>query len=396
MKNLKYFLGLLLVASIVSMVSCKDKDDEKKPDFTADYPEAQKVDGKITIFAKFEAMCENGGEIVLPGSYLKKLKEGSETEEEWDITDVSKLAKFVSAGVIDGKDWGAEGWLKVTLTIPVTAAIADKDAVLGAKPVYLKDGKFNWDYQIGEQDGVEVKSGDIDVQPGYGGECNIYFLSNATAAFIFKTWKNDPCKVRQKFNYTFNLTAPKDSEIGEEDKVYIAGGFENPYPNWSFMEVPKTADGKYSITLNNVMEDTEYAYVLNQNWDTKQADANCVGLNNLKTGTNATINDVIPNWKGVTCKIPGGTGTFKVTITSGYVEGSDIIFTGNFAEKPWGDSDRTMTKGADSKWAWTGEYPEGFEYKVIMRKAGVDKWAQEAGNVSFTGANFEAEFSFAE
>ena len=297
MKILKYFFGMLLIVSVFSMVSCKDKDNPEPPDFgTADYPEAPKVDGKITIFAKFEA--EVCGEIVLPGSYHQRLKPGKDDEYEWDITDVSKLAKFVSAGIIDGKDWGAEGWWKVTVDVTASSAIPEHNAVLGVKPVQLESGKFDWMFQIGDENTVEVKSGDIEVKAGYSGECNIYMLSNATAAFIFKAWKNNPCAV-VRHDYTFNVTVPAGTPSDAD--VYISGDMNG----WEFNKLTKSGS-QYSIKINNVMEGAGYKYALNATWNNEELAAAVAGedcaeaIGNRITGTSATINDEVKNWRGIT------------------------------------------------------------------------------------------------
>jgi len=524
MKSLKYFFGMLLVASVVSLVSCKDDDEKKKPDFTADYPEADAVAGQITIFAKFESngqsiLCPNGV-VVLNGSFnLTEPDEDGNTD--WRTDNPDQMPKFASAGTIDGKDWGAEGWYKVTVSIPASAAIEEHNAVLGAKPIHLNDGKFYWDFQIGNENSVEVKSGDVDVQAGYANECNIYFSSNATAAIIFKAWKNDPCvdlndltKHEIKFNATVPEGTPEDAVVrivgafefsgypnwaadgegmemtkgadgkysitlslaegkieykyvingswageeydencesidnreitvsgaatkddvvinwkgfgdcalGEEVDVtfvvtvpestpedaviYIAGDFGNAgYPAWGDafdsedMKLTKNADGTYSITLEGIAEGTEYKYVLNGSWDTAERTEVCGEVPNRKTGSSPTIEDVVANWDGYgDCAVedvPGGEGTFIVTITSTVEEGAEIIFTGNFDDKGWGESDRVMTFDEDTEtYFWTGEYPENFKCKVIKRISGEeDAWSSGPDQV-FDGENFEFEFSF--
>ena len=68
----------------------------------ADFPQAPVVDGKITIFAKFEIPpCDD---VVLAGSH-----------NNWR-PNPEELPKFVPAGVINGKDWSAEGWWKVQIS----------------------------------------------------------------------------------------------------------------------------------------------------------------------------------------------------------------------------------------------------------------------------------------
>ena len=87
--------------------------------------------------------------------------------------------------------------------------------------------------------------------------------------------------------------------------------------------------------------------------------------------------------------VPAGNGTFYALITNReYADGDVCIFTGNFEENGWGDSDREMTYDpATGKWSWTGDYPENFEYKVIYNGC----WAC-CDNVIFDGETFEASF----
>ena len=305
MKNVKFFLSMLLLASVVSLVSCK-KDPEPTPlPVEFDYPEAPKVDGKITIFAKFDAgLCENGS-VVLAGSY-----------NEWSDADGSAptatTQTFVSAGVIDGKDWGAEGWYKVQVSLaPVKNDDGEVDPpgnVLGAKPVHLKDGVFFWDYQIGAKSTVEVKGGDVEIQDGYANECNIFFLSNSSAALIFKAWKNDPCEEIVKHDVKFSLTVPESTPADAE--IFIAGSFATSgYPSWgdafesNDMKLSKVGD-KYEITLSLKEGNIEYKYIMNpenkDDWSNEEVKDDCTGVANhtISIQGTATFNDVVANWKG--------------------------------------------------------------------------------------------------
>lgn len=88
--------------------------------------------------------------------------------------------------------------------------------------------------------------------------------------------------------------------------------------------------------------------------------------------------------------VPAGNGTFVVTVANKtYAVGDKCIFTGNFEEKSWADSDREMTYDAGTNtWSWTGDYPKNFEYKVIYNGS----WA-DGGNVVFDGTTYEATFN---
>lgn len=87
--------------------------------------------------------------------------------------------------------------------------------------------------------------------------------------------------------------------------------------------------------------------------------------------------------------IPAGEGTFEVKILNREYAATDVcIFTGNFDEKSWGDSDRTMTYNPETQtWSWTGAYPMNFQYKVIYNGS----WAA-GDNVVFDGETYNAEF----
>ena len=301
MKTFRYFLGMMLLASIVGLGSCSDNDDTKKPNFNdVDYPDAPKVAGKITIFAQFEtAPCDD---VVLIGSHA-----------DWNV-DNSYSYKFVPAGVIDGINWGAEGWWKITVDvgeITYTVDGVEYDGVLAAKPVQLKGGIFDpgWAHQVGypnhDPSMVVVKSGGVDVVRGYPNECDIYFTSNATAAIVFKTWKKNPCEPTPKHNYTFSVTVPAGTP--GDAVVRIVGSMNG----WSVTDdtniLTKGADGKYSITLNGVEEGAEYKYVLNGSWDFEELLAGEEGADcakalseNRRTGDADKIADTVENWRDVT------------------------------------------------------------------------------------------------
>jgi 1,4-alpha-glucan branching enzyme len=293
------------------------------------------------------------------------------------------MPKFVSAGTIDGKDWGAEGWMKVTVDVPFPVEDGPTGNVLGAKPVQLtKDGGFFWDYQVGYQDHnaslVEVKAGGVEVDNGYTNECNIYFTSNATAEIIFKAWKNDPCKEAPKHNVTFSVTVPEGTP--DDAVVRIVGSFATSgYPNWEAdgegMELKKGADGKYSITLSLGAGGVEYKYVVNGSWDNGESQADPDGLGcvpersnrSITVSSSTTINDVVENWKGITTCVPSGlyNYTFVVTVPEGTPDDAEVNIAGGMND--WNPSASKLTKGADGTYSITFEdLADGVEYKYVL------------------------------
>ena len=82
-------------------------------------------------------------------------------------------------------------------------------------------------------------------------------------------------------------------------------------------------------------------------------------------------------WKVSPCveKLPAGTYTFTAKLPEALPAGAEIFLTGNFPEKAWGESDRAMTKVSDTEYTWTGEVPEGIEWKVFYVLDGEQHWA---------------------
>jgi hypothetical protein len=244
--------------------------------------------------------------------------------------------------------------------------------VLGAKPVHLNaDGAFDWMYQTGDVDRVKLLSGSVGIVAGYSGESNIYFLEAGVAMLEFNGWKNDvnPCVTAVMHDYTFTVHG---AEVGATDTVWIAGNFKAPYPNWEFMPMTRVDNSTFTITLNGVAEGAEYAYLLNNNWDTKQADADCAGIGNLVTGTSAAISDDITNWLGFgTCYVPPVPHdyTFTVTVPEGTPDTAKVRIVGNFADANWSVDTTTMelTKGGDGKYTITlNGVLEGTDYKYVI------------------------------
>jgi len=93
----------------------------------------------------------------------------------------------------------------------------------------------------------------------------------------------------------------------------------------------------------------------------------------------------VGNWESSPCVPvqPGGTATFIFTPCAGQTipASATVIFTGNFPDKDWGNSDREMTHNAGT-WSWTGEVPDGFMMKVIVD----GKWMEDP-NAVWEGSN---------
>jgi hypothetical protein len=110
------------------------------------------------------------------------------------------------------------------------------------------------------------------------------------------------------------------------------------------------------------------------------------GLVLVETSDGTVIYVTIGNWITDPCAppVPSGTGTFTFTPACELPENAVVIFTGNFDEKSWAESDRNMTRQSDGSYTWTGDYPVNFEMKVFVD----DVYWMTGQNVVFDGTTF--------
>lgn len=108
----------------------------------------------------------------------------------------------------------------------------------------------------------------------------------------------------------------------------------------------------------------------------------------------------IGGWQKSECEVvENRAAEFVVTIIpeteGGSLPEGDVIFTGNFDDKGWGDSDRVMTKNADGTFTWKGEIPgKNFKCKVFIG----DAWASAVENADGDGNHMvpdDAKFPYA-
>ncbi|MDR1545089.1 MAG: hypothetical protein LBS50_11950 [Prevotellaceae bacterium] len=308
MKKLVYFFSVALAVSAMTLTSCNpekpcDKNDPTSncydpPEETIDYPVIAPVEGKLVYVVKFEvAPCND---VIFAGS-------GSDVAWGWNEGTSPEERRFTKVGTIDGKDWGAEGWYKVEITIDETTLDGDGAYVISGKPVQLKEDKtFDWAYQIGYPDAASVKvkagQGNVEVVAGYSGECDIHFISaEETVVMIFQAWKNDPCAAVEVADITFNVTVPAGLE--ESDVVYLAGDTQG----WDASATPltKVNETQWTVTLQQAEVRGGYKYLLNGDWEQEELavieeGANCAIKIDNRPLTQTTNNDVVANFRGRT------------------------------------------------------------------------------------------------
>lgn len=387
MKKLSYLLSCMALAVSVAFVGCKEPEPAPvvPPGGEEPLEIPQVVEpgaGKVTLVVHVPDGTCNG--IVAVG------QNGTE-ELTWDPsgTDFTPVAD-------------TEDWYQVTLTFA-----ADMQVKVIAK---TQTGEVSWNTQWGlntvdEETGAPLETNVLIVSgegcvidnSENGGEVKLTtFVENTVTYFDVKAWKSAPCVERNEAGTaTFKVTVPATTP--ETAFVSIAGnwGVDGDPEYWAPGAVLMTreADGTYSLT-KEVPAAFQYKYIVSADgttWDWAYQ-----YNHQFDMPVSLQANDVVEAWDAEpwnVAPVPAGNGTFKVTITAGYVEGNDIIFTGNFAEKAWGESDRTMTLNGDV-WEWTGDYPENFQCKVIMvDAAGTQTWAN-GDNQKFDGENYNFSFEF--
>ncbi|MDR2511343.1 MAG: hypothetical protein LBC89_02575 [Bacteroidales bacterium] len=383
MKTLKFLLMVIATITLV-FTSCVDPVPPEPPiDPPVGIEEAPVLDNPGTGFVTL-AICvpegslgcvTDGPEIVATGATL-----GVGGADDW--SPENKANSFV-------KCEGKNTWYKITL--PYNVGMSVKVVAVA------ENGTASWGTQWGMNTttvtNITVVSGTVTLDNAeYGGEVKaINFADNSVAYVAIAAWKSEPCTPKNEAGTaTFELSAP---ELPEGAEVGIVGNF--PDKDWAIAEpfLMTYTDGKWTATaVVGAAQQYKYFYKLaggEWNWDNSEDG----GDRQMPLNLHAV--DVVETWKGNPNGgiIPAGTGTFTITIAAGYVEGSDIIFTGNFETESWGDSQRVMTKSGDV-WTWTGAYPASFQYKVIMRKAGSnDVWAT-GDNAVFDGETYSHTFSF--
>ena len=379
MKFNKLFIAAVAFAA-VAMVSCEkkpepivvptDSTDVVVPDMPAiDAPAA----GKTTI-AIYAEVCPKGAYLV-----------GNFEEHNYDINYDGMSFEAVP---------GAENWYAITIDYA-----ADLQVKAIARPSD-EDVPFSWSYQWGmnydptsaEPAIEDEKDNNTIILAGAGtwayenrGEVKLTEVADGGVVFIWvKNWKTTPvveakkletCWAKTNWDNASDWTWKEMTKVGdgvfEVEGIWGGNGF-------NIAETEDGADAWYPTDHANVTIEGEPAAgdKVKVTFTSEKGNVGTLKITFLEKGEPAAV-------------IPGGTGTFTVTITNReYADGDVCIFTGNFEDKSWGDSDRAMTYDATAgTWSWTGDYPENFEYKVIYNGA----WAN-GGNVKFNGENYTAEF----
>jgi hypothetical protein len=248
----------------------------------------------------------------------------------------------------------------------------------------------------GTKDNLAIGGGDIP-QFSSGDEAGNYTVTlkfTPGRGFSVATFtRTGDLIINQAGIATFQVRVPGALESSQ---VGVVGNFADS--SWKVPGYLMTKnDTTYTLTAN-VPAGFTYKYVIS-NYDGNSWIWEDGSNREMPTTGPLNVTDEVKKWSGKPFDPPATEveGTFTITINNHPGEGWKIYFTGNFANKSWGESDREMTlkAGTSNVYTWTGEYPiTGFEYKIIAKKEGEnDKWSS-GNNVEFDGSNFNSTLSF--
>ncbi|MBQ1752377.1 MAG: hypothetical protein II109_03065, partial [Paludibacteraceae bacterium] len=244
----------------------------------------------------------------------------------------------------------------------------------------------------------EIVQGDAESVADMGAN-KISFGASALGDVVYVTvaeWSADPCTApNPEGTATFNVIILTEFPDGfDPDDIEVSAAFWTPGSVEMSRDITYQGPGyKFTGVYENYPANQQFKY----NIKYKEGEWIWEKHDNRTMPYSLTTNDECVEWDSEPWNpIPGGNGTFKITLGAacGAADADKVIFTGNFTEEGWGDSQREMTPDNQGGWSWTGDFPENFMYKVILRTEGQDdKWVGPEGNWKFDGVTFEQEWS---
>lgn len=371
----KFFMAFLAVATI-AMIGCK-KDEPTPtptpgpdPDPSIEIPDIAAPGAGKTTIAIYATVCPKGAYLV--GNF-----------NGYNIND--DAASFAAVE-------GAEHWYKVTIDFAADLAVK---AI--ARPSD-DDVPFSWSYQWGpnfdeaaetplvpdaEHNKTVILKGDGDFELENQGEVKLVGVADNGVVYVqVKEWKSSP------------VVEAKPLETAWAKTNWDGG-------DWAWREMTKKSDGVFEVT--GVWGGNGFNIAATEGgadswYPTDHAEFE--GYEGQKAGDEVkvtftsqkgTVGHLKMELVSAAADVPAGNHKFTITISNRtYTDGDVCIFTGNFEEKSWADSDREMTYvPADGVWTWEGAYPKNFEYKVIYN----GKWATgDNAKVQAEGETFTHTF----
>ncbi len=285
---------------------------------------------------------------------------------------------------------GFTNWFKITFE-------AEDGTAMGKICPETVDGARSWNTQAKT---FEIVKGDATSEGDMGAN-KISFGASALGDVVFVTvaeWSADPCTApNPEGTATFNVVVLTEFPEGfDPDDIEVSAAFWTPGSVEMTRDLAYVGPGyRFTGVYENYPANQQFKYNIRYEKDGEWTDWIWEKGDNRTMPYALTTNDEVSTWDSEPWNpIPGGNGTFTITLNGDCYEGHDVIFTGNFDDKKWGASDRVMTPSNGNQFSWTGEFPDNFEYKVIIKVDPDDKaswiWIGDGdANWKFDGSTFE-------
>lgn len=253
------------------------------------------------------------------------------------------------------------GWYKLVLEI--------SDASFNhSKVCPRKSGTTgSWVFQASNYTPIE---GDFEVVDDNGRALDVAETAKSSVIyFAVDAWATDICSETNPagpatFTYSFEVpdginydditVTVRGEGVGSNWHDLTTLTYDDRFKVWSAQDVPVPEACKFKATIS-------YKGSTGDNYESME------GNHTMPVDRNAIVE--VSEWSSDPwVVVPGGEGTFKINLGElcGIADAQKVIFTGNFPEKGWGESDREMTPDNEGNWSWTGAYPANFKYKVIL------------------------------
>ena len=156
-------------------------------------------------------------------------------------------------------------------------------------------------YHPDKEHACTILDGPAELQVEYEVESKIVVSENSSVVYVRSYgFKTDPCAEPEKYTVNFSVKTPV---LPDTCTVYIVGAFNG----WTADANPMTlANGAWTVTLNDVVMNAEYKYVVNGSWAYEELQAAEEGKDCAEgLSGNRKVNDVdmveeVANFKDIT------------------------------------------------------------------------------------------------
>jgi hypothetical protein len=262
-------------------------------------------------------------------------------------------------------------------------------------------GKGDW----GAQGTYTLIKGDAEIEDDYGTQNSIACAESALGGVVYVNvteWAVNPCfRPNEAGPATYEVIIktdfPADLDPYNDIVVTVTVG-------WNIYEMEMEYDPSYAGqglrftgSVDECPANEQYKYVISYKGSEWILEKGYYRVMNYERN----VKDEVTDWdKEPWIPVPGGEGTFKVTLCA--APAGDVYIAGNFTEEGeggyWedcvGNKDYKMTLKEGTTYTWTGVYPEAFMFRVVdYVNADHVVWYGGSGgnNFELDGENFTFE-----